>query len=57
MAYQHAVKALPSTWAMIGFTDVIVRGQGVIQILPEAAILLGFSVLFFTIGIWNLRFE
>ena len=57
MAYQHAVKALPSTWAMIGLTDVIVRGQGVIQILPEAAILLGFSVLFFTIGIWNLRFE
>ena len=28
-AYQAVVKVLPTTWAMIGFNDVILRGQGV----------------------------
>jgi ABC-2 type transport system permease protein len=56
-AYQNAVSLLPSTWAMRGFTDVIVRGQGVSAILPEAGILLGFAVLFFVVGIWKLKFE
>jgi ABC-2 type transport system permease protein len=56
-AYQQAVQVLPTTWAMKGFTDVIVRGQGVSGILPEAGILLAFAALFFIIGVWRLRFE
>jgi ABC-2 type transport system permease protein len=56
-AYQTLVKALPTTWAMIGFNDVIVRGQGVQAVLPETAILLAFAVIFFAVGVWRLRFE
>jgi ABC-2 type transport system permease protein len=55
--YQSVVKVLPSTWAMIGLTEVVTRGGGVRDILPEAGILLGFAVLFFTIGLKKLRFE
>jgi ABC-2 type transport system permease protein len=28
--YQTVVKVLPSTWAMIGFTDIVTRGGGVV---------------------------
>ncbi len=54
-AYQAAVQVLPSTWAMRGFVDVIVRGQGVPGVLPEVGMLLAFAALFFTIGIWRLK--
>ncbi len=56
-AYQAVVKVLPTTWAMTGFSDVILRGQAVAGILPEAGVLLAFAVLFFSIGLWRLRFE
>ncbi len=56
-AYQTAVQVLPSTWAMRGFNDVIIRGQNVQGILLEAGVLLGFALLFFVIGIWRLKFE
>jgi len=56
-AYQTAVKVLPSTWAMSGLTDVVMNGQGLTAILPQTGILLGFAVVFFTIGVWKLKFE
>lgn len=56
-AYQAAVQVLPSTWAMRGFNDVILRGQGVAGILPEAGILLLFATGFFIIGILRLNKE
>jgi ABC-2 type transport system permease protein len=56
-AIQHAVKVLPTTWAMKGLLDIVLRGQGVIAILPTAGILLGFAVLFFGVGIWRFRYE
>lgn len=56
-SYQAAVKVLPTTWAMIGFNDVIVRGQGVAAVLPEAGVLLLFAALFFAIGLWRFRYE
>ena len=55
--YQTAVQVLPTTWAMRGFTDVIVRGQGVAGIGLEAAVLCGFALLFFAIGVWRFRYE
>ncbi len=56
-AYQTVVKVLPTTWAMTAFTDIITRGQGLGAVLPEIGILLGFAAVFFTVGIWRLRFE
>jgi len=56
-AYQTAVQILPSTWAMRGFNDVIIRGQNAQGIFLEAGVLLGFALLFFIVGIWRLKFE
>jgi len=55
--YQEVVKALPTTWSMTGLTDVIVRGQGVVEVLPEAGVLLAFAAAFFAVGIWRFRYE
>jgi len=55
--YQTVVKVLPTTWAMMAFNDIIVRGMGVADVWPKVLVLLGFAVLFFFIGIWRFRFE
>jgi ABC-2 type transport system permease protein len=51
------VKVLPTTWAMQGMMDILVRGQGVTGILPVAGILLGFAAVFFVVGIWRFKYE
>ena len=56
-SYQLAVQALPTTWAMSGFGDVIVRGQGVGGVACESAVLLGFAALFFLVGALRFRCE
>jgi len=56
-SYQTAVKVLPSTWAMLGFQDVIVRGQGLQGVLLEGGVLLAFAVVFFVVGVWRFRYE
>ena len=42
-AIQNAVKVLPTTWAMQGMLDLVLRGGGLPDVLPEAAVLLGFA--------------
>ena len=32
-------------------------GRGLVDILPEAAVLLGFAVVFFVVGLWRFRYE
>jgi ABC-2 type transport system permease protein len=54
---QNLVKVLPTTWAMQGMMDLLLRGGGLAEILPEAGILLGFAALFFVVGIWRFRYE
>ena len=56
-AIQHAVNVLPTTWAMRGLLDIVLRGQGMAAILPEAGVLLGFAALFFGLGIWRFKYE
>ncbi|MCS7060443.1 MAG: ABC transporter permease [Anaerolineae bacterium] len=56
-AVRTAVKVLPTTWAMQGMTDMLVRGEGVAGVLPEAGVLLGFALVFFTMGVWRFRHE
>ncbi len=55
--YQTAVKILPTTWAMQGFTDVILRGQDVSGILIETLVLLGFAVAFFAFSAKKFDYE
>jgi ABC-2 type transport system permease protein len=52
-----AVLVLPTRWAMQGMLDLVLRGQGLIDILPIAGVLLGFAVVFFSIGVLRFRYE
>ena len=54
---QQVVKVLPTTWAMSAMTDITMRGQGVVDILPEAGVLLAFAAVFFVVGLWRFRYE
>jgi ABC-2 type transport system permease protein len=52
-----AAQALPTAWAMQGLSDLVLRGQGLSGILPEAGVLLAFAAVFFAVGVWRFRFE
>jgi ABC-type multidrug transport system, permease component len=54
---QNVVKILPTTWAMQGMLDLVLRGGGLQDILPEAGVLLGFAVIFFSVGVWRFKYE
>lgn len=56
-AIQEAVKILPTRWAMQGMLDLVLRGGGLPDVLPEAAVLLGFAAIFFTVGVLRFRYE
>ena len=55
--YQTVVRFIPTTWAMDGFNNVLVRGAGLAMVLPQVGVLLLFAVVFFTIGVARLRFD
>jgi ABC-2 type transport system permease protein len=48
--------AVPHSWALRGFQEMMVRGQGLQEIMPHIAALLGFALLFFLIAIWRFDF-
>ncbi len=54
---QNAVKILPTTWAMEGMLDIGLRGGGLVDILPEAGVLVGFAIVFFAIGARRFKYE
>ena len=54
-AFQNAVQVFPTTWAMRGNLDLILRGKGLADVLLPCATLLGFAALFFIIGLWRFR--
>jgi ABC-2 type transport system permease protein len=56
-AIQNGVKVLPTTWAMQGMLDLVLRGGGLQDILPEVGVLLGFAAIFFSVGVWRFKFE
>jgi ABC-2 type transport system permease protein len=48
---------VPHSWALAGYQNLLVRGQGLEQILPQVAVLLLFAALFFFIAIRRFDFE
>ncbi len=48
---------LPTTWALQGLNDLGLRRLGLVEILPEAGVLLIFAVVFFALAIWRFRYE
>jgi len=54
---QTAGLITPHAWALDAYQDVLVRGYGLLHVLPEVAALLGFSVVFFGIALWRFRWD
>ncbi len=52
-----AVQIFPTTWAMQGLLAIVLRGQGLQAVLPSAAALLAFAVVFFGVGVMRFRYE
>ena len=50
-------KFVPHSWAINGFQDVMIRGYGLTDVLPELGVLLVFSLVFFAVGLWRFDFE
>ena len=56
-AVQQIVRIFPTTWAMEALTDISMSGAGLLEVAPNVAVLLGFAVLFFVLGVWRFRYE
>ncbi len=52
-----AAKVLPTTWAMEGMLNLVLRGQGLAGVLLPAVVLLGMAALFFAVGIARFKYE
>jgi ABC-2 type transport system permease protein len=50
-------KLVPQSWALNGLLDLMVRGYGLQEVLPELGALLVFSLVFFAIGLWRFDFR
>jgi ABC-2 type transport system permease protein len=46
----------PHAWALEGYHDVMLRGFGMKEVLPETGILMAFAALFFAVALWRFRF-
>lgn len=47
----------PHAWALDAYQDLLVRGYGLVEVLPKVAALAAFAAAFFGIGVWRFRFE
>ena len=54
---RSAVRVLPTSWAMQGLLDIVLRRQGLSGVTLEAGVLLGFAAVFFAVGVWRFRYE
>lgn len=52
-----AARAIPTSWAMRGLENMTWRGLGLGAALPDAAALLGFTILFAFVGVKTFRWD
>ncbi|MHB8134743.1 MAG: ABC transporter permease [Anaerolineaceae bacterium] len=50
-------KFIPHSYAVGAYKDVLTLGAGFNTVLPALGVLLGFSILFFAIGLWRFDFD
>lgn len=48
---------VPHYWANRAFDDLLIRGLGTASVAVDIAVLFGFSLLFFAVGLWRFDFE
>lgn len=51
------VKLIPQYWANRALSSLMLRGLGLADVATEIAVLLGFTVVFFLIGLWRFDFD
>jgi ABC-2 type transport system permease protein len=56
-AVRTASLVLPTTWAMQGMLNIVLRGQGLSGVLLPSAVLLGMAALYFAVGVRRFRVE
>jgi ABC-2 type transport system permease protein len=54
---QTLSKIVPHAWALQGYQDVLIRGYGAGQVMPEVGALMIFAAIFFGFALWRFRFE
>jgi ABC-2 type transport system permease protein len=47
----------PTAWAMDGFQNLILRGQGLEGVLPSVGILLAYAAVCFALSVWQFRYD
>jgi ABC-2 type transport system permease protein len=47
----------PHAHAYDGYSQLMLQGAGVVDILPNILVLLGFGVVFFLMGLWRFKYE
>ena len=50
-------KVVPHYWANHALVNLMVRGLGFADVMADMAVLLGFTLLFFAIGLWRFDFD
>jgi ABC-2 type transport system permease protein len=50
-------KIVPQYWALQAYSNLMIRGQGLVDILPQVGILAGFTTVFFVIGLLRFKFD
>ena len=50
-------KVVPHYWALQAYNNLMVRGLGLVDVLPQVGILAGFTALFFAVGLLKFRFD
>lgn len=48
---------MPTAWAMDGFQNIVVRGQGLGSVLLPAGVVLAYAIVFFLLAVWRFEFE
>jgi len=56
-AFARIGRLTPAAWAMEGFQNILMRGQGLAGVLRPAGLLAACGAAFFALAIWRFRFE
>ena len=54
-AFATIGKLTPSSWAMTGLQNILIRGLGLESVWISAGILLAYALFFFVIAVWRFR--
>ena len=50
-------KFIPHAHALLGYDALLIQGKGLVDVLPEVGILLGFALVFMLVAAWRFKYE